>query len=238
MTTSPPDLQTDTAELQAALGYRFRDPEQLRSALCHSSYVNEQPESELTSNERLEFLGDAVLNLVISHLLMRRFPDLNEGALSRSRAHLVNETRLAAIARQISLGPHLLLGKGEELTDGRNKNSILADAVEAVIAAIYLDGGFDAAFAVVAHHYAQRLPAADRRPYGGDFKSRLQERVQAIYHDVPRYEVIQSSGPDHDKTFRVRMHVAGISAEGAGKNKKAAEQEAARVGLDLLDRDH
>lgn len=237
MTVSTKDLPTDTDELEAALGYRFKDPQQLRRALIHSSYVNEQPQNGLASNERLEFMGDAVLNLVVSHLLMQRFPDLSEGSLSRSRANLVNETRLAGIARQIGLGPHLILGKGEELTDGRNKNSILADAVEAVIAAIYLDGGFDAAFAVVARQYAQRLPAADRRPYAGDYKSRLQERVQAIYHDVPRYEVIASSGPDHDKTFRVRMRAAGISAEGDGKSKKSAEQEAARVGLDLLDRD-
>lgn len=226
----------DGKHLEAALGYRFNDPERLTRALCHSSYVNEQNQNGLASNERLEFLGDAVLNLAISHLLMQRFPDLTEGELSRTRAHLVNETRLAAIAREICIGPHLLLGKGEALTDGRNKNSILADAIEAVIAAIYLDGGFDAAFAFIENQFAERLRTAARRRDEADYKSKLQERVQSVYHDVPRYQVIGSNGPDHDKTFRVRVSVAGITAEGDGKSKKSAEQEAARACLDLLDR--
>ncbi len=231
--TNPP--QSNQVALEAALAYRFRNPEHLSVALCHSSYVNEQTSGRLVSNERLEFLGDAVLNLVISHLLMLRHPGLAEGELSRNRAHLVNETQLAAIAREIDLGSHLLLGKGEELTDGREKNSILADAVEAVIAAIYLDGGFEAAFSFVEKRFSERLRSASRRRYATDFKSRLQERVQATHHEVPRYEVIGASGPDHDKTFRVRMRVAGITAEGDGKSKKMAEQEAARAGLDLLD---
>jgi ribonuclease III len=230
---NPP--QSNQAALEAALAYRFRRPEHLSVALCHSSYVNEQTEGRLVSNERLEFLGDAVLNLVISHLLMQRHPRLAEGELSRNRAHLVNETQLAAIAREIDLGPHLLLGKGEELTDGREKNSILADAVEAVIAAIYLDGGFEAAFSFVEKRFSERLRSASRRHHATDYKSRLQERVQATHHEVPCYEVIGASGPDHDKRFRVRMRVAGITAEGDGKSKKMAEQEAARAGLDLLD---
>jgi ribonuclease III len=230
---------TDNAtneHLEAALGYHFKIPWHLTRALCHTSYVNEQSRSNLVSNERLEFLGDAVLNLAISQLLMNCHPDLDEGELSRNRAQLVNETLLAAIAREIDLGPHLLLGKGEELTDGRNKNSILADAVEAIIAAIYLDGGFDAAFRFVENRFRERLRATASRRYETDYKSRLQECVQSIYHQVPRYQVIDESGPDHDKTFRVRMIVAGITAEGDGKSKKMAEQEAARAGLDLLDR--
>ena len=236
MTAPPSDHPEDESRLEAALGYHFRNPHQLTAALCHSSFVNEQPDEGLASNERLEFLGDAVLNLAISHLLMQRFPELTEGELSRTRAHLVNEMRLAAIARQITLGPHLLLGKGEEMTDGREKNSILADAVEAVIAAIYLDGGFDAAFAFIENQISERLRATNRRRCEFDYKSRLQERVQSMYHDVPSYQVIGSSGPDHDKTFRVKMSAAGITAEGDGKSKKSAEQEAARAGLDLLDR--
>jgi len=235
MTASSNDSQNTSRRLESALNYQFKDPNRLTDALRHSSYVNEQPDDGVASNERLEFLGDAVLNLAVSHLLMQRFPQLTEGELSRTRAHLVNETRLAAIARQIDLGPHLLLGKGEDLTDGREKNSILADAVEAVIAAIYLDGGFDAAFAFIENQYSERLHTANRRRFESDYKSRLQERVQAVFHDVPRYRVIDSSGPDHDKTFTVRMSVAGITAEGDGKSKKSAEQEAARVGLDLLD---
>jgi ribonuclease III len=166
---------------------------------------------------------------------MHQFPDLAEGELSRSRAHLVNETRLAAIAREIGIGPYLLLGKGEELTDGREKNSILADAVEAIIAAIYLDGGFDAAFVFIERQFEERIKKANRSRYATDFKSRLQERVQSKFHQVPRYQVIDSRGPDHDKTFRVRMTVAGIMAEGDGKSKKMAEQDAARAGLEQLD---
>ena len=229
---------TDDQSLQnliMRLGHAFTNPDQLTCALCHSSYVNEQSQTDMTSNERLEFLGDAVLNLAISHLLMHQFPDLAEGELSRSRAHLVNETRLAAIAREIGIGPYLLLGKGEELTDGREKNSILADTVEAIIAAIYLDSGFEAAFAFVERQFEDRIKKANRSRFASDYKSRLQERVQSRYHQVPRYQVIESRGPDHDKIFRVRMTVAGISAEGDGKSKKLAEQDAARVGLELLD---
>jgi len=222
-------------DLEDALEYRFNRPERLTAALRHSSYVNEQPQADMASNERLEFLGDAVLNLAISHYLMKRYPDMAEGELSRNRAHLVNETQLAAIAREIGLGPHLLLGKGEAMTDGREKNSILADATEAVIAAIYLDGGFDAALTVVENQFRERLRTASHGGYQTDFKSRLQERVQSTYHEVPRYQVIDERGPDHEKTFRVRMTVAGLTAEGDGKSKKMAEQEAARAGLALLE---
>ncbi len=220
-------------ELERTLGYRFNNAEWLTAALRHSSFINEQSQTDITSNERLEFLGDAVLNLAISHLLMKRCPDLAEGELSRNRAHLVNESQLASIAREIDLGPHLLLGKGEALTDGREKNSILADATEAVIAAIYLDGGFDAAFTFVAHRFRERLRTASHLGYETDYKSRLQEYAQSNYHEVPRYQVINERGPDHDKTFRIRMTVAGFTAEGDGKSKKMAEQEAARAGLEL-----
>lgn len=234
--TEHTDEKATNERLEMALGYHFSNPEQLTAALCHSSYVNEQPQAGMVSNERLEFLGDAVLSLAISHLLMKRYPDLTEGELSINRAHLVNETRLAAIAREIGLGPHLLLGKGEAMTHGRKKNSILADATEAVIAAIYLDGGFDAAFSFVENRFRERLQNPNRARYETDFKSRLQERVQSTHHEVPRYEVVDSSGPDHDKTFRVRVTVAGLAAEGDGKSKKTAEQAAARAGLELLDR--
>lgn len=230
------DLMDRHEGLETALGYRFINGAGLTRALCHSSYVNEQSQSGLVSNERLEFLGDAVLNLAISHLLMQHYPDLSEGELSRNRSHLVNETRLAAIAREIGVGPFLLLGKGEDQTDGREKNSILADAVEAIIAAIYLDGGFDAAFAFVDRRFRERLRNAHRRRYETDYKTRLQERVQSTFHQVPRYQVVGTNGPDHEKTFRVRMTVADITAEGDGKSKKAAEQEAARAGLEQIDR--
>lgn len=230
-----PEIPTPK-DLEKALGYRFNHADRLTAALRHSSFVNEQPQTDITSNERLEFLGDAVLNLAISHLLMKRYPDQAEGELSRNRAHLVNETQLATIAREIDLGPHLLLGKGEALTDGREKNSILADATEAVIAAIYLDGGFDAAFRFVEYQFRERFSSATPMGYETDYKSRLQERVQSTYRQVPRYQVVDERGPDHQKTFRVRMTVAGFVAEGDGKSKKIAEQAAAREGLALLER--
>ena len=232
----PTPANAPLEDLVVALGYHFNNAQRLTAALRHSSFVNEHPLANITSNERLEFLGDAVLNLAISHLLMKRYPDLTEGELSRNRAQLVNETELAAIAREIGLGPHLLLGKGEALSDGSQKNSILADATEAVIAAIYLDGGFDAAFTFVDNKFRKRLCSFNGNRYETDYKSMLQERVQSIYHEVPRYHVVDESGPDHDKTFTVRMTVAGITAEGDGKSKKLAEQEAARSGLELLDR--
>jgi ribonuclease III len=228
-----PDNQHNNA-LEQALGYKFKNSENLIAALRHSSYVNEQPNANLASNERLEFLGDAVLNLSISHLLMRHYPDLDEGDLSRNRANLVNELQLAQIAREIDLGPHLLLGKGEALTDGREKNSILADTTEAIIAAIYLDGGFDAAFAFVETHFHERLRVATQTHYDTDFKSQLQEFAQSVYHEVPQYKVIGEQGPDHDKTFKVRMAVADVTAVGEGKSKKLAQQAAARAGLALL----
>jgi ribonuclease III len=222
-------------DLEVSLGYRFNNIARLTDALRHSSFVNEQPQMNISSNERLEFLGDAVLNLAVSHLLMQRDPTLTEGELSRTRAHLVNEAQLASIAREIGLGLHLLLGKGEVQTDGREKNSILADATEAVIAAIYLDGGFDAAFSFVENQFHDRLRTANQAIHETDYKSRLQERVQSAHHEVPRYQVVESRGPDHDKTFRVRVTITGISAEGEGKSKKLAEQEAARIGLVRLD---
>ncbi len=223
-----------TINLETALGYRFTNTDQLDGALLHSSYVNEHPQLNLASNERLEFLGDAVLNLAVSHLLMQENPKLKEGALSRIRAYLVNETHLAGIARRLGLGQYLWLGKGEELTEGRDKNSILADAVEAVIAAIYLDGGFDAAFAFVNNQFQDRLQATHRDRLTTDYKSRLQEHAQSAYRQVPRYQVVGESGPDHDKTFRIKVEVADVSAEGTGKSKKTAEQDAARAGLALL----
>ena len=230
-----PHTEQARQTLETALHYHFKNAELLTGALCHSSFVNEQPQQGLASNERLEFLGDAVLNLIVSHLLMQRDPNLAEGELSRNRAHLVNELQLSEIARELSLGEHLLLGKGEELTHGRDKNSILADAVEAVIAAVYLDGGFDAAFAFVESRFSQRLKSVTLSRHEADYKSRLQERVQSAFQEIPRYQVVATSGPDHSKTFTVQVQVAGITAEGQGKSKKLAEQQAARAGLDLLD---
>ena len=152
---------TDLSELQQKLCYEFKNIDFLVESLRHSSFVNENLELDIQDNERFEFLGDAVINLIVGHILMERFPDIKEGELSRMRANLVNETQLAGIARMIDVGPYIKLGKGELQTNGREKNSILADTFEAVIAAVYLDGGFDAAFTVMDTHLAALLDAID-----------------------------------------------------------------------------
>lgn len=220
--------------LEERLGYRFSDPRLLENAMCHSSYVNEQPDVG-KDNECLEFLGDAVLNLVVGHLLMKRYPDEKEGNLSRMRAALVNETQLADIARDLTLGRFLRLGKGEDLTNGREKNSILADAFEAVLAAVYLDGGFARAFSIVESRFSGLIDRAKTPTGANDAKSRLQELSQTNQGAMPKYRVIAEEGPDHDKTFCVRVHVSGRTADGVGKSKKAAEQEAARNALIFWD---
>lgn len=213
------------------LGYRFSESSLIEEALRHSSYVNEQGDGKMRDNERLEFLGDAVLNLVVGHLLMERFPELNEGDLSRVRASLVNESHLADIARSIDLGDNIHLGKGEILSNGREKTSILANAFEAVLAAVYLDGGFQSAFSVVETHLAPILDEFNSLDMNQDFKSQLQELVQGSQQKVPVYSVIDESGPDHDKTFCVQLEVFDVKTEGRGKSKKLAEQDAARQAL-------
>jgi ribonuclease III len=217
--------------LEKKLGHRFRDKSLLAEACRHSSFVNEQPGQGLRDNERLEFLGDAVLNLTVSHLLMHRFPDTPEGSLSRMRANLVNETQLATIARSLGLGGHLLLGKGEVQSQGRRKKSILADAFEAVAAAIYLDGGYDAAFRFIKTHFSGLIQDTRHPRIDQDFKSQLQEFVQIARKGMPVYRVVTEKGPDHDKTFEVEIRVCDIAARGEGKSKKTAEQDAARKAL-------
>ncbi len=224
---------SDYRPLIATLGHPFTDLALLEEALRHSSFVNEHAAAGLRDNERLEFLGDAVLNLVVGHMLMSAHPALREGELSRIRANMVNESQLAEIARSLDLGRYLQLGKGEAQTGGHEKNSILANAVEAVVAAVYLDGGFQAAFAAIERHFRALIEAADGTA-GQDFKSRLQEAVQGKYRDVPRYRVVEEQGPDHDKTFGVVMTIGDLETRGTGKSKKTAEQDAARKGLARL----
>ena len=220
--------------LQQSICYEFKNKALMEEALRHSSYVNEQADAQLRDNERFEFLGDAVLNLVIGDLLMKAYPQMREGDLSRIRANMVNEAQLADIARHLELGRHLLLGKGEIQSNGMEKSSLLANAMEAVIAAIYLDSGFEGAARFIAFHFDQLIQAAPDLTTGQDYKSRLQESVQSTIKEIPQYRVVQESGPDHDKTFCVSMTVGGIEARGIGKNKKTAEQEAACKGLELL----
>jgi ribonuclease-3 len=171
------------------------------------------------------------LNFVVSDLLMEHFPAWREGELSRMRAQLVNETQLAALARQLEIGPHLQLGKGELQSRGQEKNSILADAFEAVIAAVYLDGGFDPARAFVRSFFSPLLKSPEEPPLSQDFKSQLQEKAQEVKKATPVYVIVDETGPDHDKTFFARVTIAAIAATGTGKSKKSAEQAAARKAL-------
>ncbi|MBW2568422.1 MAG: ribonuclease III [Deltaproteobacteria bacterium] len=227
----------DLSELEQKIHYRFNDINILEESLRHSSFVNEQNIEGMRDNERFEFLGDAVLNLVVGDSLMRRYPDLKEGNLSRMRAGLVNETQLADIALEIDLGSYIKLGKGETQTAGREKKSILADTFEAVIAAVFLDGGFDVAYKFINTHFSTLYrsiitPAADH-----DYKSRVQELVQVNQKSVPVYRVLSESGPDHDKTFRIQLKVNGLRVEGIGKSKKMAEQDAAKKALEIIEKE-
>ena len=222
------------SELEKTIQYIFKNRSYLEESLQHSSYVNEQARSDLCDNERLEFLGDAVINLIVGHMLMRHFPDLKEGELSRMRAHLVNETQLAAVARAIDLGSHIRLGKGELQSEGQSKPSILADTFEALIAAVYLDGGFDAAFRIITSGFLDRIHQNSAVMKNHDYKSQLQELVQTTQKNLPVYTVIREEGPDHDKIFQIGLKVGDLFAEGTGKSKKIAEQAAAEKALELL----
>ena len=226
----------DLSAFMHKLRYRFSELSLIEEALRHSSYVNEKGDGDMRDNEKLEFLGDAVLNLVVGHLLMARFPELNEGDLSRMRASLVNESQLADIARSMDLGAHIKLGKGEILSNGCQKNSILANAFEAVLAAVYLDGGFDSAFDVVETNLSPLFGELTSLDANQDFKSQLQEFVQSSQQEIPTYTVVDESGPDHDKTFSVQLEATDIKTEGHGKSKKLAEQDAARQALETLNR--
>jgi ribonuclease III len=229
-------MSTDTPldALEALLGYAFADRERLRAALTHRSFANEQGPGAI-DNERLEFLGDAVLDLIVGHLLMQRCPDLDEGALSVTRSQVVSEAGLSSVARQLDLGRFLYLGKGEERSGGRDKPSILSGAFEAVIAAVYLDGGFDAAQTLVSRFFTQPLESLELGS-SGDFKTRLQEICQASHRAAPTYAVVGERGPDHDKTFEVAVMLGPRElARAEGKSKKAAEQRAAAAALARLE---
>ncbi len=220
-------------DLEAAIGYRFENITLLQNALSHSSYANERWHNSLMSNERLEFLGDSVLGMVVADYLYRTFPNRPEGELTRMRADMVCEKTLADIAGKIGLGGHLLLGKGEEQGGGRSRESILADAVESVIAACYLDGGMDAARSFVKQFILVNVPVD--RPNNMDYKTALQERVQQKKNQTLSYSLIGESGPDHDKHFQVELLLNGqVVGTGSGSSKKRAEQAAAKAALDAL----
>ena len=224
----------DPSEIEQILQYEFNDKNLLQEALRHSSFVNELGAPQLRDNERLEFLGDAVLNLIVGHILMHRYPDLKEGDLSRSRANLVNESQLATMARSFDLGLYIQLGKGEIQTQGRDKNSILADTFEALMASVYLDGGLEAAYRIIKINFQPLIDHLQDTAGNLDYKSQLQEKVQVEHNSMPDYSIIREEGPDHDKTFWVTLKVIDIETQGSGKSKKAAEQDAARRALEIL----
>ncbi|HEX3698229.1 MAG TPA: ribonuclease III [Polyangia bacterium] len=232
------DLPSDDhgyAALERQLGYRFVDRALCESALTHKSWLNEKHEPGRTDNERLEFLGDAVLALVVSDLLMKRFPLRSEGELSKTRAAVVSEAALAKAADEMGLGQWIFLGRGEDLAGGRRKPSILSDALEAMIGAVYLDGGFAAAHGVAERLFGRALEEAEKNARA-DYKSRLQERSQALLQATPQYQVVGEDGPDHDKRFQVAIFLDGREyGRAGGRSKKEAEQSAAALALTALD---
>jgi ribonuclease-3 len=226
------DAREAIERLRGVLGHPFRRPEALVDALTHRSYVNEA-DGRVIDNERLEFLGDAVVSLIVATELMQRYPEAREGALSRLRASLVDEAALTALAVKLDMGDALLLGRGEDLSGGRQRASILADAFEAVMAAVYLDGGLDAASRVLLPRLTFPEPSAIPR---GDPKTALQERLQATRRATPVYRVVGEEGPDHQKTFAVEVVADGqVLGRASGRTKKEAERSAAAGVLAVIE---
>ncbi|MGB5810150.1 MAG: ribonuclease III [Polyangiales bacterium] len=225
-------LDAEAEEFCHALGYEFADPTHLRDALTHRSFKNERPRLAPRDNERLEFLGDAVVDLVVASLLIVHFPDAAEGELTQRRADLVSEKGLAKIAVSLGLGSAMRLGKGEEKSGGREKPRLLSSTLEACFGAIYRDGGIEAAFEVGGRLFESWLHIS--QPGHRDFKSRAQEWAQGTFGATPVYELVGSEGPDHAREFVVALKLAGESvATGDGRSKMAAEQAAARAALDV-----
>jgi ribonuclease-3 len=222
-------------ELYKKLNYCFTGVDTIEEALRHSSYVNENRDLKLNDNERLEFLGDAVLDLAISHILMEKFTDLNEGDLSKYRATVVNESSLCKVAKGLDLGEYILLGKGEELTNGREKPSILANTMEAVLGALYLDTGFEKTRDIISLLFAPLINSIKSKKSSNDHKSMLQEYTQNHLKILPEYLLVDESGLPHNKTFKVAVKIGeALLAEGTGKSKKEAEQKAAREAFYCL----
>ncbi|MBU4371463.1 MAG: ribonuclease III [Syntrophaceae bacterium] len=221
--------------LEERLGWHFADIALLDNSLTHRSFVNENAALACRDNERLEFLGDAVLELTVSDMLMRKFPDHSEGQLSKLRASVVNEQPLAELARRFGIGEHLLLGKGEEGSGGRMKSSLLANAFESVIAAMYQDGGFDRTAVFIRQLFEPLIENGDLSTIYMDYKTAAQEMCQILFREMPRYIVISETGPDHDKRFETNLVIGErVIATGTGRSKKEAEQQAARIAMEKL----
>ena len=222
------------SELEQKIGYSFRSRALLDRALTHRSFANERVGENCQHNEALEFLGDSVLGFVVSAWLLERFPDLSEGKLSKMKAYLVSESRLVEIAEALDLGNYILLNRGEEKTGGRRKRALLADAYEALIGVLYVDGGIEVAEKFLRRELRQKLMSIDPASMiGADYKSALQERLQAAGGPGPDYAVVEVLGPDHRRTFRVELRIGGRAvATGEGHTIKLAQQEAARFVLE------
>ena len=229
-------IREEFEALEEAIGHRFRDRGMLEHALTHRSRANEDVTGGVADNESLEFLGDAVLGFLIAEILFRQYPDRDEGQMSKMKAALVSAPALARQAERLGLGAHLLLGRGEEKTGGRRKHALLADGYEAVIAAVYLDGGMDAARAFIEREFDVLIDeAAEAETIGGDHKSALQEVLQGRGDPLPEYVVTAEEGPAHRRLFRTEVRLRGeVLAEAEGRTKKAAEQEAARRALERI----
>ena len=221
--------------LQRVIGINFKDEPLLQQAFIHSSYINENPGSQLSDNERLEFLGDALLSFIVAGELYSEFSNFSEGDLTEIRVSLIRQETLAEIAAGLKLGDYLLLGKGEEASGGRQKQTNLADAFEALIGAIYLDQGLNVAKDFVLAKFANQLEQIRDKGIGRNYKALLQEFTQAKYKQLPTYRIVEASGPDHDKNFIVEVMLGDRAlGTGFGKNKRAAEMEAARSAWEKL----
>lgn len=231
-------IRDEFESLQARIGYRFQDRGLLEHALTHKSRAAEDASGGVADNESLEFLGDAVLGLVVTDALFHQYPSYTEGQKSKVKAAVVSTQSLARQAEVIQLGDHLILGRGEEKTGGRFKQALLADAYEALIAAIYLDGGLEAAGAFLRRELKEAIDAGIAQTFAPDYKSALQEKLQALGRALPEYRLSGAEGPDHRKTFNIEVIVSGdVLGAASGRAKKEAEQEAARLALDRLERD-
>lgn len=219
-------------KLQRDLGYHFKDTDLPLQALTHKSFSNEQKAKDVPFNERLEFLGDAVLELAVSDRIYKRYPDIPEGGLTRIRAEVVCEKGLARIARQLDIGSGLRLGRGEDKCGGRGKASLLSDALEALLGAIFFEGGFDAACRIVEKVFGPELDNAANIRYGTDYKTALQENLQARFGRLPEYQLVKIAGPDHSRIFTIAVSFDGRElGSGEGSSKKQAEQKAASEAL-------
>ncbi len=222
-------------ELEDRLGYRFKETKWLDEALTHKSFVYETNHPEKGANEVLEFLGDSVLNLAVSYLLLHKFPDAQEGTLSMMRSHLVKRSSLASLSKELQLETYLLLGKSQQGNGGTQKSSILANTYEALIGAIFMDSGFDRALKIIQEHFEPFLQGKTSSAIFDDYKSLLQIYSQQSHGVSPQYRVVNESGPDHDKRFQASVTIADeVKGLGWGKSKKEAEQEAARNALEEI----